>query len=360
MNFDLRRKLLSESLAQHGLDSFLVTALPNIEYLTGFNGSNGLLLLGPGKPVLLTDPRYQVQASQQTSCTNCKVQISRVSLHRAASALIRRKRLKQIGFEGSRTTFALHQNLSEALPLGAELVSTGSLVENLRAVKDEDEIRLIRQSVQTCSKAFSRCLRRIRPGLKEHELAAELEHQMRRLGAQRASFETIVASGERTALPHAEPTAKPLKTNELLLIDMGAQQHGYASDMTRMLHLGRPSRKAKQLHAAVLEAQLAALDTVKDNIPASRVDRAARGVLRSHGLDRYFVHSTGHGLGLEIHEAPRIGKGEKARLKTGMVITIEPGVYMDGFGGIRIEDTVVVTGHGCQVLTPTPKELCVI
>ncbi len=357
MNFDLRRKLLTERLAEHNLDSLLISALPNIAYPTRSTASNGLFLIGAGTPALPTDPRYEIQAAQQTTC---KVQIARVSLHKAISSIIRRKQLKQTGFEGSRTTVALYRNLADSLGLASELIPTSGLVENLRAIKDEEEIHRIRRSVQTCSKAFARVVKRIKLGITEIDLAAELDYQMRRLGAERPSFDTIAVSGARTAQPHAQPTSKALNNNELLLIDMGAQQHGYTSDMTRMLHLGRPSRKTTKLHRAVLEAQLAALDAVRDNVPASSVDRAARRVLRSHGLDKQFVHSTGHGLGLEIHEPPRIGKGEKTRLKAGMVITIEPGVYMDGFGGIRIEDTVVVTSNGCDILTPTEKELLVV
>ena len=183
---------------------------------------------------------------------------------------------------------------------------------------------------------------------------------MRKLGAERPAFDTIVASGARSACPHAEPSEKTIDNNELVLIDMGAQQRGYASDMTRMVSLGAPSRRVRRLYKAVLEAQLAGLDTVRAGISASAVDRGAREVLRQHGLAEQFSHSTGHGLGLEIHEEPRIGKTGKARLEKGMVITVEPGVYIEGFGGIRIEDTVLVTEDGCEVLTPTSKELLVI
>jgi Xaa-Pro aminopeptidase len=211
-----------------------------------------------------------------------------------------------------------------------------------------------------CSSAFTNLLGQIRPGVTEMELAAELDHQMRKLGAEGSSFETIVASGERTAFPHAEPTDKPIQHRELLLIDVGARLNGYSSDMTRMVHVGRPTSKARQLYAAVLEAQQAALDSVRENVTASRVDRSARQVLDGYGLAPLFMHSTGHGLGLEIHEPPRLGKGDKTRLKAGMVVTIEPGVYLEGLGGVRIEDTIVVTPKGCEILTPTSKELLVV
>jgi Xaa-Pro aminopeptidase len=194
----------------------------------------------------------------------------------------------------------------------------------------------------------------------ERDLAAEIDYQMRRLGAEKPSFETIVAGGERSALPHAHPTGAVLKPGQPVLIDMGAFQDGYASDMTRMLFLGAPGARVRRLYRAVLEAQLAAIDAVRLGVAAARVDRAARDVLKAFKLDRAFVHSTGHGLGLEIHESPRIGKKDKTRLAAGMAITIEPGVYLEGTGGIRIEDTVVVTPGGCEVLTPTSKELRVV
>jgi Xaa-Pro aminopeptidase len=194
--------------------------------------------------------------------------------------------------------------------------------------------------------------------MKESDLAAELEYRMRRLGAEKPAFETIVAGGVRSALPHAQPTAAALEG--MVVVDMGAFVDGYASDMTRMLFIGSPNAKVKRAYKAVLEAQLAAIDAVRAGVSAGRVDRAARSTLRAHGLDRAFVHSTGHGLGLEIHEPPRLGKGEKTRLRAGMAITIEPGVYVEGWGGIRIEDTVVVTERGCDVLTPTGKTLRVI
>jgi Xaa-Pro aminopeptidase len=193
--------------------------------------------------------------------------------------------------------------------------------------------------------------------MRESELAAELEYRMRRLGAEKPSFDTIVAGGARSALPHAQPTSARLENGQLVVVDMGALQDGYCSDMTRMLVLGKPGRKVQQTYGAVLEAQLAAIDAVRAGALTRTVDAAARRVLKSHGLDRAFVHSTGHGLGLEIHEPPRVGKRDKTRLESGMAITIEPGVYLEDFGGIRIEDTVVVTDRGCEILTPTPKEL---
>jgi Xaa-Pro aminopeptidase len=227
-------------------------------------------------------------------------------------------------------------------------------------VKSEDEIERIRRSVTTNSRAYERALKRFRPGMRESELAAELDYQMRKLGAEKQAFDTIVASGTRSALPHAHPTTDRIGPDQLLLVDMGAMEDGYASDMTRTVHVGRASAKTRALYRAVLEAQLAAIDAVKQGAPASLPDQKARQSLKGRKLDHAFIHSTGHGLGLEIHEAPRIANREKSRLSAGMVITIEPGVYLEDLGGVRIEDTVLVTKTGCEVLTPTSKEFTVL
>jgi len=227
-------------------------------------------------------------------------------------------------------------------------------------VKSPMEMERIRKSVETNSKAFEQAVARVRPGMKEQDLAADLEDRMRRLGAEKPSFETIVAGGVRSALPHAQPTAARFEKGELIVVDMGAVEEGYCSDMTRMLFLGTPGAKVKRTYKAVLEAQLAGIAAVRAGVRTAAVDAATRKVLKGYGLDGAFIHSTGHGLGLEIHEPPRLGKGDKGRLKAGMAITIEPGVYIEGFGGIRIEDTVLVTEKGCEILTPTGKELRVL
>jgi Xaa-Pro aminopeptidase len=257
-----------------------------------------------------------------------------------------------------------HGRLQSALPSRSSLHPVPAFLEDQRAVKSPAEIALIRSSVQANSDAYARTMKRMRTGLRELEIAAELEFQMKVLGCEKPAFDTIVAVGDRSALPHAHPTMRRLEANELLLIDMGATLGGYTSDMTRVVYAGSPSKKVRDLYGAVLEAQLAGLAAVRPGMGVSKVDAAARNVLKSHKLDKQFVHSTGHGLGLEIHETPKIGKPQKGvkkkdeiRLRAGMVITIEPGAYLPGFGGVRIEDTVLVTESGCEVLTPTPKEL---
>jgi Xaa-Pro aminopeptidase len=348
---------ISSGLAGRKLDALLVSGAPNVRYLTGFTGDNGNVLVTPEKAILFTDPRFEIQAAQEVSCA---VKIAKGPLVLDVLAAIRRLGLKRIGYEPARMTCDAFESLKSRLPLRASLEPVNGWVEELRMVKSRDEIARIRRSVETNSEAFEQAVRRVKPGMKEAELAAELEYRMRRLGAEKACFDTIVAGGARSALPHAQPTASRLQNGQLVVVDMGALQDGYCSDMTRMLFLGVPGAKVKRMYRAVLEAQLAAIAAVRAGALTRTVDRAARQVLKGYGLDGAFVHSTGHGLGLEIHEPPRVGRKDKTRLQTGMAITIEPGVYLEGFGGIRIEDTVLVTDSGCEILTPTSKDLRVV
>ena len=351
--FELRRERLSALLPKIRAGAFIVTALPNVQYLSGFTGSNGALLLTPDRALLFTDPRYEIQAAQES---DCEVKIAKQPLLKDLSSWVKRLRLKSVSFERNHISFEDHAQLKE-LTRHVRLMPAAGLVESLRMVKSPAEIAAIKASVQLNSSAFTQALRHFRTSMTEVDLAAEIEYRMRRLGAEGPAFESIVASGPRTALPHARPTSTPIQKDELLLMDVGAKVAGYASDMTRTLVVGRLDSKRRRMYRAVLESQLAAVDTVRPGVTCASVDRAARDVLRGFGMEHLFVHSTGHGLGLEIHERPRLGRKERTKLETGMVITIEPGVYQEGFGGIRIEDTVVVTTRGCDVLTPTGKQL---
>jgi Xaa-Pro aminopeptidase len=348
-----RRRDASGRLPALKVDALLISSPANVRYLTGYAGSNGLLLLTGREAHFFTDPRYALQSSQEITC---RVHVAKGPLIDAVATVIKRKHLKKIGFEAAWLRYEDFANLKEALPLGASLHPTGRTIEEQRMVKSLGEVAQIRKSVQVNSEAYARTLRRIRTGVKEQDVAAELDFQMRMLGAEKPAFETIVAIGERSALPHARPSTRRLEQNELLLIDMGATVDGYTSDMTRVAFTGTPTRQVRDLYRAVLEAQLAAIDAVRPGITAGKVDGVARNVLKRHKLDKQFIHSTGHGLGLEIHEPPRLGKKDKTRLQAGMAITIEPGAYVEGVGGVRIEDTVLVTENGCEVLTPTPKE----
>ncbi len=356
-DFKRRRSLLADAFGPDKLDSLLVTALPNIRYLSGFTGSNGILCVTPSESILFTDPRYALQSVREVSC---KVRTISGPLLPAVTAYIKRGKYRKIGFEQTRISFNSHNFLRENLPLGAALLPLRDWIESLRMVKSPSEIDCIRRAVRTNSKAFQKALHFVRPGITESELAAEIDYYMRRYGATGPAFETIVASGQRAALPHARPSSHPVASNQLLLIDMGAVQDGYSSDMTRTVFVGRAAPRWKKAYNAVLEAQLAAISTVRHGVRADKPDLAARKVLKSFGLDKAFTHSTGHGLGLEIHEPPRLGRKENTTLQAGMVVTIEPGIYIEAEGGIRIEDTVLVTANGCEILTPTSKTLTII
>ena len=355
--YHLRRERALTLLEAQKTEAAAFSHLPNIRYLTGFTGSNAVVVLSEKDTILYTDPRYELQAAQET---DCKVRVVRGALWPEVAKTAKRRRFKALGLETEQLAQAECARIGERLGTGARLNDMSGLVERLRAVKDAGEIAAIRRSMEVCGRAYLQTSTKIRVGMSEAGLAAELEYRMRRLGAERPSFETIVAAGPRSALPHAQPTRSRIEPNQLVLVDMGACLDGYASDMTRMSHTGRPNAQTRRLYAAVLEAQLAALDAVRPGAKCSSIDGTARKTLQRHGLGEFFVHSTGHGLGLEIHESPRIGRRAKDKLEQNMVITIEPGAYIPGKGGVRIEDTVLVTARGAEVLTTVPKELLVL
>jgi Xaa-Pro aminopeptidase len=351
--FAERRERMRAVLERQRVAGVIVTALPNIRYLSAFTGSNGALLITADREFLFTDGRYQTQAPKET---DCDVKIAKGSLIDGVVAWAKRLKLQRLGFERNRISYERYLELRGARGTIA-LKGLDGAIEELRMVKSTAEIETIRTAVLLNSEALTQAMKRLKAGTSEVDLAAEIEFRMRHLGADGPSFDTIVASGARSALPHAHPTAGEIRPDQLLLIDMGASVAGYASDMTRTFAVGALNSKAKWIYRAVLESQLAAIDAIRPGVTANVVDQAARRVLRRFGYDKLFMHSTGHGLGLEIHEGPRVGKKAAQKLEAGMVITIEPGVYLEGFGGVRIEDTVVVTPTGHEVLTPTSKQL---
>jgi Xaa-Pro aminopeptidase len=347
-----RRGQVRERLAELRIDALIVSHLPNVRYLTGFTGSNALLIITERTDWLLTDPRYDIQAHQETSCS---VRIQKRNLWLGLKDRLRQR--SRIGFESAHVTHASFAALRNAIGKAAHRIPAAGVVEELRKVKSPSEINTIRHSVRINSTALAEALGRLRPEMSEAELAAEIDYRQRLHGATGSAFETIVASGLRTALPHARPSPAALKRGALLLIDMGALYQGYSSDMTRVFSLGRPSRRARVLYSAVLESQQAAIAAIRPGVTAASIDKAARTSLGERGLDKFFTHSTGHGLGLEIHEAPALRRSDSTVLQPGMVITVEPGVYLRDEGGMRIEDTVLVTASGVENLTPTSKEL---
>jgi Xaa-Pro aminopeptidase len=341
-----------------GVPFILVTHLPNVRYLTGFTGSAGILLVGPRAGNLWVDPRYTLQAQEQAEGVD--VIEEKGGILKAAAIWLKKNSVRAATFEAATLTYAQFDQICKEAGETLRLRPSGELIEELRIVKDWGEIEAIRRAGQVTAEVFTELLPQIRPGLVEQDLAAEIEFRMRKKGAEGAAFETIVASGPRSAYPHARPSSKALQECELVIFDLGAILDGYAADMTRTVYLGEPTRRVRSLYSAVLKSQEGAIRSVQDSTPTGAVDSAARRILAKHGLARYFTHSTGHGVGLEIHERPRLGKGETTCLRSGSVVTVEPGVYLEGFGGIRIEDTVLVGPDGPEILTLASKECWVI
>ncbi len=351
---------LRRRLTRAGLSGLLVTHLPDLRYLSGFTGSSAALAITRRAARLFTDGRYKAQAREEVKGALVEI-VGGSPAIAAVQWLAAQPGLEFAGFDPGWTSVAELARLKAALPskLRRTFLSAlaAPLVEPLRMVKDEEELALMSEAALIGCRLFERILGVIRPGIAEVEVAAELEFQARLMGAEGMSFETIVASGVRSALPHGHATATPLPRRGFLTLDFGIIHNGYCSDMTRTVYLGKPKPGERKAYEAVLEAQETAVAAVIPGASCGDVDEAARAVLRRTDMAEAFSHSTGHGVGLEIHEPPRIGAAQTARLLPGMVVTIEPGVYWAGKFGIRIEDMVAVTRTGGQVLTPAPKAL---
>jgi Xaa-Pro aminopeptidase len=356
---------LQTAFDRNHLDALLVTHLPNIRYLCGFTGTSGVLAVSETRSVFFTDGRYTEQARVEVEGT--RVVIARTPTMAAAAewlmenkSQLGRKNPRSLGIESEHLTVAGRTQLARSLRSDFRLRETQGLVEQVRMVKDADEIAHLRAAAVLGASLFDRALEVIRPGVKESEVAAEMEYLARRTGAEQMSFPTIVAAGKRSALPHGRASRAAIPSRGFVVCDFGVILAGYCSDRTRTVHVGRPTARAQRMYDAVREAQQSAIETVKAGVSVGEIDCAARSVLKKKGLATHFTHSTGHGVGLEIHEAPRVAAGQTEILRSGMVITIEPGVYIAGSGGVRIEDVVVVTERGCEVLAPTSRELIAI
>ncbi len=361
MDYPGRQARLREALPKARLGALLVTHLPNIRYLCGFSGSSGALLIHGAGSVFFTDSRYTQQA--KTEVQAWKVVIGKKApLLSAAEWIGRQPRTNRIskstllGIEGQYLTVASRKSLSAGLSRQVRLRESPPLVEHARMVKDAEELSAIRAAVKLGAGLFDRALATIRPGVPEVEVAAEMEYAARKAGAEGMSFETIIASGARAALPHGRASGAVVQSGGFVVCDFGVILRGYCSDRTRTVYVGAATAEARRTYDAVLASQLEAIDTVRPGIKIEQVDRVARKTLQKKGLAKWFTHSTGHGVGLEIHEAPRVAKGQQEILLPGMVITIEPGVYLSGQWGVRIEDMVVVTEQGCEVLSPAQKD----
>jgi Xaa-Pro aminopeptidase len=360
-----RLRRLQTFLGKTSVDALLITHLPNIRYLCGFTGTSGILAIAINSIVFFTDGRYSQQAHAEVK--GSRVVIARKPpLAAAAEWLINgknkiaRKLPIRLGIESEHLSVASRSHLASMLRHNSRLRETRGLVEQARMVKDADEIASLRAAAALGASLFERALEVIRPGVRENDVAAEMEYTARRSGAEEMSFPTIIAAGQRSALPHGRASTAAIPSRGFVVCDFGVILSGYCSDRTRTVHVGRPTGEARRIYQAVYEAQAAAIAAVKPGVSVGEVDEAARTVLKKKGLARHFTHSTGHGVGLEIHEPPRIAAGQGEILQPGMVITVEPGAYIPGSGGVRIEDMVVVTNRGCEVLAPSNKELITI
>lgn len=354
--YDQRRERLRRAFAQSGADALLVTDFLNVSYLTGFTGDDSYLLVRRDGQVMISDGRYTTQLEEECPGLELYIRRTGVPIDQAAASVVRASRVRRLAIEGDSMTVACRDKLSSLLPR-TEIHSTSGLVERLRRIKDKQEIRQIREAVHHAEKAFGVIRASLRPDWTEKRTADELEHQMRAFGARAAGFPSIVAVGARAALPHARPGQRRIGQAELLLLDWGADAGPYKSDLTRVLLPARISPKLERLYEVVLKAQLQAIAAIRPGIACSQVDRVARRVIEKAGLGRYFRHGLGHGLGIQVHEAPRLAPNAPGVLRPGMVVTVEPGVYLPGWGGIRIEDDVLVTRSGHEVLTSVPKRL---
>lgn len=360
MDRALRRARLAERLAASDLDALLVTSRSNVRYLTGFSGSSGQLLVtvDPSRAVLLTDGRYDEQSRREVEGLERRVSPS--GFVEQIVDVLEDLRIGRVGFEAGDLTHERYVELSTAA--AAEMVRLDGAVEELRLAKDPQELERIEAAQASAEEAFDRVVLGggLHEGVAEREVALELEIHMRRAGADEPAFASIVAFGENAAEPHHEPTRRPLARGDVVKIDFGAAVDGYRSDMTRTVAFGEPGERIRELHGLVLDAQLAAIAAVRAGAAAGDVDAAARGVIEGSGLGDAFVHPVGHGVGLEIHERPIMRPGLRERLVAGAVVTVEPGVYISGVGGVRIEDMVRVTGDGARVIASTSKELIVV
>ena len=353
---DRRRKLVVAA-AKAGADAVLVTNLSDVRYLCGFNGSNAAFAVKGKESVLFTDGRYTQQAADEVEGSRVEI-VQDKSVAVAACAWLASNGAKACAFDDSHMSIAEYKRLQASLPKGikrAFLLPCGPLVEQLREVKDELEVEQMRAAAELSVKLFHQSLEFIVPGATEWEVAMALEHMARVEGADGMSFETIIAGGERSALPHGRASQAKLPRRGFVVMDFGVVLDGYCSDMTRTVHLGRARTGERETYDAVLAAQEAGLAAMRAGALASEVDAAARTSLERSGLAEYFTHSSGHGVGIEIHESPRLGRKSESRLKAGMIVTMEPGVYLPGRYGIRIEDTVLVTQKGAEILTSCTK-----
>ena len=353
MDYEGRIARLRDALGGAGAEALLVTNLTNVRYLCGFSGTNGQLLVTSSSATFFTDPRYRARAGDLVEGADIDVYDS--NLHESLGPRVAQAGFAKVGIEAATMSVAQKAQLEGKLP-GVELAPTKNLVEELRRRKEAEEVSLLREAVRISDEAFGWIVERLGPGRTEREVALDLEVEMRRRGADSVSFEPIVGSGPLSAHIHHTPSDRELAAGDLMLLDFGARWQGYCSDLTRTVVLGSATDEHRDVYATVLAAQTAGIDAIAVGAACAGVDAAARAVIDDAGHGATFGHGLGHGVGLDIHEAPRFHKTSEDDLVAGDVATVEPGVYLAGTGGIRIEDCVLVTGEGAEVLGKAPKD----
>jgi len=352
--FAARRDKLRRQIKKQGLDALLVTNFINVTYLTGFTGDDSyLLVLGEGE-VVISDPRYTTQLEEECPGMEASIRPPGVGMIERIGQVAARAKVGKLGVEGSSMTVGTRDEIAAALPK-TELVSTANLVEELRLIKDKDEIAEIRRAVWFAERAFGILKASLRPERTEKEVADELENNIRLFGGKGCSFPSIVAVGARAALPHARPTLQKIGADDFVLVDWGANGGQYMSDLTRVLVTGKIPPKLERIYRVVLSAQEQAIAAIAPGKTCHEIDEVARTVIAKAGFAKNFGHGLGHGIGLEIHEGPRLAAGQHRKLEPGMVVTVEPGIYLPGWGGVRIEDDILVTKSGYEVLTSVSK-----
>ncbi len=353
--FAQRRSKLRKLIAKHHANAMLVTDERNVTYLTGFTGDSSYLLLSARQAILISDPRYTIQLEEECPDLTLVIRSPVTKIQTASAEAIVSAKISKLAIEAHNLSLANYQAIERELA-GVDCLPTVGIVESLREVKDKDELNEIRYSVMLAERAFAVVRASLRPEQTEKEIADALEHQIRLFGGRGTSFTPIVGVGDRSALPHYRPGDLRVGEAGFMLVDWGAQGRLYMSDLTRMVVTGKAPAKLEKIYNIVLAANLRAIDTIRPGVMMNEVDGAARKVIEDHGYGKKFSHSLGHGIGLQIHEGPWLRSNEKRPLKAGMVVTVEPGIYLPGFGGVRIEDDVLVTRDGCQVLSSVPKQ----
>ncbi|WP_342043944.1 Xaa-Pro dipeptidase [Bacillus sp. OTU530] len=347
---------LRSMLRQEGIDGLLLTNSYNRTYMTGFTGTAGVVLLSAERALFITDFRYVEQAQKQAVGYEIVQHTGPITEEVAKRA--KELGITKLGFEQDTLTYSEYRMYGDKTE--AELVPVSGLVEKLRLIKTDAEIKILKEAAQIADAAFTHILSFIRPGVSELAVSNELEFFMRKQGAAASSFDIIVASGHRSALPHGVASEKLIETGEFVTLDFGAYYKGYCSDITRTIAVGEPSQDLKDIYDVVLEAQLRGLDGIRAGVTGKEADALTRDYITEKGYGQYFGHSTGHGIGLEIHEGPGLSIRSDTVLEPGMAVTVEPGIYIAGLGGVRIEDDVIVTKEGNEILTHSPKELIIL